>query len=162
MAAGLLGIVKTSITGIGQRIRIRSIGGKFTMGIQVNIMSPAFVFLTCFLALLEILKVFTFMMVIGIISLGLMDEQCHQRHHSIIKGLTSELLKRVMCCIIEGIKGEWYPLRNEHTEHRNTIRNTDIEKNKRNKQKNSKQHKLHRHRNRKTNKSIANLICKAL
>jgi len=142
---------------------IRSIGRKFTIRIQVNITSPAFVFLMCFLALPESLKVFTFMMIIGIISFGLVDEQRHrrQRHHSTTEGLASELLKRVMCCIIEGIKGGWYPLRNENTEHR--IRNMDMNR-KRNE--NSKQHELHRNRNRnrnrKTNQSIVNLIRKAL
>jgi len=148
------------------------------MGIQVNITSSAFVFLTCFLALPESLKVFTFMMVVGIISLGLVDEQ---RHSSTTEGLASELLKRVMCCIIEGIKGGWYQARNEHTENRirntdteNRIRNTDREH--RNQARNtehtnrnghSKQHaqqqwNRNRNRNRKTNRSIANLIRKAL
>jgi len=47
------------------------------MGIQVNITSPVFVFFICILALLKSLKVFTFMMVIGIIWLGLVAEQRH-------------------------------------------------------------------------------------
>jgi len=133
------------------------------MGIQVNITSPVFVFLTYFLALPESLKVFIFMIVVGIISLGLVDEQRHQRHSSTTGGLANELLKRVMCCIIEGIKGGWYPPRNEHhqdTEH--TIRNTYME----NRNGHWKQHELHRYwhrnRNRKTDQSIANLIHKAL
>jgi len=150
MAAGLLGIVKTRITGIGYEyygyayalgIRIRSIGGKFTRDIHVNITSPVFVFLTCFLAFPESLKIFTFIMDIvaimvrlGITSLGL-DEQRHQRqrHSSTTEGLASELLKRVMCSIIAGIKGGWYPPRTEHQ-----ARNTHTEKNKR--KGHSKQH----------------------
>jgi len=134
MAAGLLGIVKMRITIIG--ICIWSIGGKFMTGIQINITSPVFVFLTCFLALSESLRVFTFMMVVNIRLLGLMDEQRPQRQHSTMEGLASELLKRVMYRVIEGIKEQWYSPRNEHQ-----ARNTHTEKNKRNKQKNSKQHK---------------------
>jgi len=134
---------------------ICSIGRKFIMGIQVNITLPAFLFLTCFLAVPQSLKVFTFMMVVSTISLGL-NEQHHQRHSSTMEGLANELLKRVMCCIIEGIKGRWYPLRNGHQ-----ARNTYTQKNKRNE--NSKQHKLHRNWNWnwKTNQSLANLIRKA-
>jgi len=58
----------------------------------------------CFLALLESLKIFTFMIIVSIISLGL-DKQYHQYHHSRMEALASELYKRVMCSIIEGIKG---------------------------------------------------------
>ena len=66
-----------------------------------------------------------------------------------------------MCSIIKGIKGGWYPPRNEHEKRqKNQARNTHTEKNKRNK--NSKQHELYRNQNRKTNRSIANLIRKAL
>jgi len=77
------------------------------MGIQVNIILPVFVFLICFLALLESLKVFTFMMIIGIISLG-WDKQHYQYqvHYLATEDLASELLKRVICRVIEGIKGE--------------------------------------------------------
>jgi len=57
-------------------IRICSIGRKFTMDIQVNITLPVFVFLMCFLALLESLKLLIFIMVVCIISLDL-DEPRH-------------------------------------------------------------------------------------
>ena len=76
-----------------------------------------------------------------------------------MEGFASELLKRVMCRIIKGIKGGCYLPSNEKNKE-NRIRNT--EKNTSNKQKDSKQHKLHRNWNRKMNQSIANLICKAL
>ena len=122
------------------------------MGIQVNIILPVFVFLICFLALLESLKVFTFMMIIGIISLG-WDKQHYQYqvHYLATEDLASELLKRVICRVIEGIKGEQYP-----------PRNANIKKNKRNKQKHSKQHKLHQNWNWKINQSIVNPIHKPL
>jgi len=117
---------------------IWSIGGKLIINIQMNITSPVFLILTCFLALPESLKVFTFMIVIGIILLGLY-EQRHQGqcHHSTTEAFASELLKRVMCSIIEGIKGGWYHPRNDY-QARNTISNIHTEKKNRNEH--SKQH----------------------
>jgi len=80
-----------------------------------------------------------------------------------------------MCSIIEGIKGRWYPSRNEHEEdtnwntekekrQKNQARNTDMEK--RNRNGYSKQHAQHAQQewnwNWKRNRSIMNLIRKAL
>jgi len=62
-----------------------------------------------------------------------------------------------MCSIIKGIKGGWYPPRNEHTEHQ--ARNTEHT----NRNGHSKQHAQQQWNwNWKTNRSITNLIRKAL
>jgi len=87
----------------------------------------------------------------GIISLGL-GEQRHKHHFSTTEGLAGELLKRVMCWVIEGIKGGWYPSKNRNGNWKQHAEQQSHQYWNRNR---------NRNRNRKTNHTITNLIRKA-